>query len=254
MENSTFQHKVVVIDDEKHGRELLKKLILLAGEDFIISGEANSVDQAIQVIKDTKPNLIFLDIELFDRSGFEVLEHFENANFSVIFATAYNYYAIKAIKFSALDYLLKPIDPDELKHALEKYKTKGIETKDGEKRLSLARTLINKPTPDKIALPTNSGYIFIEIDDIVRCSSENNYTRFFLKNKTEVLVCHTLKEYEILLEGLDFFRVHHSHLINMKLVQSYLKGKGGFVMMKDGSQIEVSTRRKDLFLKQFAKL
>ncbi|MCX6155786.1 MAG: LytTR family DNA-binding domain-containing protein [Candidatus Kapabacteria bacterium] len=254
MEDKIKKFKVVIIDDEKHGRELLKKLVIMNGDDFIISGEADSVESGISVIEETEPDLVFLDIELYDRSGFEILEHFSQINFSIIFATAYNYYAIKAIKFAALDYLLKPIDQSELTQALDKVRAKVDNNGSGKSRISLAQSIMDKPKPDKIALPSDSGYIFIDINDIIRCEAESNYTKFFLKNKSEILTCHTLKEYESLLEGLDFFRIHHSHLINMKLVQSYIKGKGGNVIMKDGTQLEVSTRRKDMFLKQFAKL
>ncbi|MCX6153792.1 MAG: LytTR family DNA-binding domain-containing protein [Candidatus Kapabacteria bacterium] len=254
MDNNEIKYKVIIIDDEKHGRDLLKKFIKEASDDFIIIGEADSVKSGIAIIEATEPDVVFLDIELFDRSGFEILEHFTEIKFSIIFATAYNYYAIKAIKFSALDYLLKPFDPEELALALDKVKEKHENIANGKSRISLAHTQIDKAKPDKIALATDSGYVFIEVNDIVRCLAESNYTRFFLKNKTELLVCHTLKEYEELLEGLDFFRIHKSHLINMKFVQSYIKGKGGSVLMKDGTELDVSTRQKDLFLKQFAKL
>jgi two-component system LytT family response regulator len=248
------KYKVVIIDDEKHGRDLLKKLITNISDDFVISGEAYCVDTGIDIIKVTEPDVVFLDIELSDRNGFEILQHFSDIRFSVIFATAYNYYAIKAIKFSALDYLIKPIDETELSLALDKVRARNTNNQYEKSRVSLAQALLEKTKPDKIAIPTNNGYVFIDIQDIIRCSSENNYTRFHLNNKTTLMTSHTLKEYETLLEGLDFFRVHNSNLINMHHVQSYIKGKGGFVQMKDGSEIEVSIRKKDLFLQHFAKL
>ena len=254
MDSNYKQYKVVIIDDEKHGRDLLRKLIPNISSDFIIAGEAFSVDSGIEIINETQPDVVFLDIELSDRSGFEILQHFGDIQFSVIFATAYNYYAIKAIKFSALDYLVKPIDETELSLALEKVRNKNTGGQNEKSRFDLALRLMDKTNPDKIAIPTNKGYVFLDIHDIVRCSSENNYTRFHLNNKTTILTSHTLKEYETLLKGLDFFRVHNSHLINMKYVQSFVKGKGGIVLMKDGSEIEVSTRRKELFLQHFVKL
>ena len=254
MDTTEKKYKVVLIDDEKHGRDLLKKLISTGSSDFLIAGEAFSVDTGIAIITETQPDVVFLDIELSDRNGFEILQHFDDIQFSVIFATAYNYYAIKAIKFSALDYLVKPIDEVELYHALDKVRNKNSSGQNEKSRVDLALRLMDKTNPDKIAIPTNIGYAFLDIQDIIRCSSENNYTRFHLNNKTTLLTSHTLKEYETLLKGLDFFRVHNSHLINMKYVQSFLKGKGGIVLMKDGTEIEVSTRRKELFLQKFVKL
>jgi len=254
MNNNDKIFKVIIIDDEKHGRDLIKNFINKESDDFIISGEAESVDSGIAIIEKIKPDVVFLDIELSDRTGFEILEHFNQIDFSVIFATAYNYYAIKAIKFSALDYLVKPIDATELSQALDKVRARNSNNQNEKSRISLAHSLLDKPKPDKIALPTESGFIFIDISDIIRCSAESNYTRFYLKNKTEILTCHTLKDYETLLEELDFFRVHNSHLVNLHYVQSYIKGKCCFVLMKDGTQVEVSSRRKDSFLKRFAKI
>lgn len=246
--------KVVIVDDEKHGRELLKKLISLISDDFMIIGEADSVESGIEKIEGTSPDLVFLDIALADRTAFEILEHFHEIKFSVVFATAYNYYAIKAIKFSALDYLVKPIDPEELKNTLDKAKARHKNTENLNGRINLAQSLSKKQKPDKIALPTNMGYNFIDLNEIMFCSAENNYTKFHLVNKSSFLTCHTLGEYEELLGDNDFFRIHNSFLINMHHVQSYIKGKGGFVLMKDGTQIEVSIRKKDQFLKHFTKL
>ncbi len=255
MDSTNDKLKVVIVDDEKHGRELLKKLISLVSDDFDVIGEADSVESGIDVIEHFAPDLVFLDIALADRTAFEILEHFDEIRFSVIFATAYNYYAIKAIKFSALDYLVKPIDPDELRNALDKAKAKHKNNSENlPARLNLALSLTKKQKPDKIALPTNVGYNFIALDDIIFCSAENNYTLFHLVNKSSFLTCHTLKEYEELLEENDFFRIHNSFLINMHHVQSYIKGKGGFVLMKDGTQIEVSQRKKEQFLKHFTKI
>ena len=172
MSSTKDKLRVLIVDDEKHGRELLKKLIKTTSDDFLIVGEAFNVESGIREIERLLPDIVFLDIALEDRTAFEILEHFTTINFSVIFATAYNYYALKAIKFSALDYLVKPIDPEELKNSLDKAKAKHLTNTELNSRIHLAQTIMNKPKPDKIALPTNSGYVFVDICEIVFCSAE----------------------------------------------------------------------------------
>ena len=246
--------KGVIVDDEKHGREIIKKMLVAYCPDVEIVGEADSVDGGIEMITMKKPDVVFLDIELSNRSGFEILEHFEDISFEIIFETAFNYYAIKAIKFAALDYLLKPIDTNELIAAIEKLRAKLSLPSNVRTRVNIAKDHLDKPKPEKLALPTETGFVFVKIEDIVFCKADSNYTRFYLKNKSEILTCHTLGEYDELLGDFDFFRIHNTYLVNMHHVQSYQKGKGGFAMMSNGVEIEVSVRRKDAFLKQFAKI
>jgi two-component system LytT family response regulator len=253
MKNEIENLKIAIIDDEKHGRETIKTLIRRHFSEFEICGEADSVASAITLIENNKPDILFLDIELTDGTGFDILEAVKaDTNFEIIFATAFNYYAIKAIKFSALDYLLKPVDVNELVAAIENAKYKILNNINRSQNIKLLRNLLLKQSTDKISLPTDSGYIFVSIDDIIRCQAESNYTTFYFKNGKSVLISHTLKEYEELLRENKFFRVHNSHLINMSYVVKYLKGKTPRVVMCDGSEIEVSLRKKDEFLRHFA--
>ena len=244
--------KIAVVDDEKHGRESIKTMIRRNFPDFEICGEADSVASAIKLIENSKPDILFLDIELTDGTGFDILEEVKaDINFEIIFATAFNYYAIKAIKFSALDYLLKPVDVKELVAAIENAKFKISNKINRSQNIHLLKKQLSKQSTDKITLPTESGYIFVSIDDIIRCQAESNYTTFYFKNGKSVLISHTLKDYEELLQDNKFFRVHNSHLINMSYVVKYLKGKTPRVVMSDGTEIEVSIRKKDEFLKYF---
>jgi two-component system LytT family response regulator len=176
-----------------------------------------------------------------------------NRNFDVIFTTAYDSYALKAIKFSAIDYLLKPIDPEELKLAITKTieKRKQIQHQSNLQMNNLLDNLrtINKQN-FKLSLPNASGSIFIPINEIIRCESDANYTRFFLENEAKIImVSKTLKEYDELLTDFGFCRVHHSHLINLKFIKKYIRGEGGTVVMLDGTEVEVSRRKKEIFQK-----
>jgi len=255
MKNDIENLRVVIVDDERHSREIIRSLISSKFPEIEICGEADSVDAAVKILEKCHPDLLFLDIELPDGTGFDVLEAIgEDIQFEIIFATAYNYYAIRAIKFSALDYLLKPVDKTELVAAIEKAKTRIVDNNHKTSNINLLKKQIVKPAPDKIALPAESGFIFVPIDDIIRCQADSNYTRFVLSKGSPVLVSRTLKEYDELLDENNFFRVHNSHLINMAHVKKYLKGKTPRVVMSDGTEVEVSIRKKDAFLRHFAKL
>jgi two-component system LytT family response regulator len=175
------------------------------------------------------------------------LQKFESIDFHVIFITAYDQYAIKAIKFSAIDYILKPIDPQQLVDAVEKLKKLIPNQVQSNERIGTL--LSNKQTISKIALPTLSGYRFVNIKDIIRCEADNNYTSFFLQTTEQFIVTRTLKEYEQLLKNDSFVRVHQSHLVNLNFVTQYIKGDGGIAIMSDGSEVEISRRKKEEFLK-----
>ncbi len=247
--------RVVIVDDERHSREIIRSLISSNFPEIEICGEADSVVSTVKILEKCHTDLLFLDIELADGSGFDVLEAIgEEIRFEIVFVTSYNYYAIKAIKFSALDYLLKPVDNTELVNAIEKAKARIINGNHKAPNINLLKNQITKPVPDKIALPAESGFIFVPIDEIIRCQAESNYTRFVLSKGSPVLVSRTLKEYEELLDDNNFFRIHNSHLINMAHVKKYLKGKTPRVVMSDGTEVEVSTRKKDTFLRNFAKI
>ncbi len=253
MYNKNESISIVIVDDERHGREIIKKAINDNFPYMFDCHEADSVASAIETIKKYQPSIVFLDIELSDGTGFDALDAFEDISFKVIFATAYNYYAIRAIKFSALDYLLKPIDTKELVEGIKKAVNK-ISNENSSKNYNLLKEQKNQPVPEKIALPVENGYEFLKINDIIKCQAESNYTKFYLVNGKSLLICHTLKSYEALLSDFNFCRVHNSFLINMFHVSKYIKGKGGYAIMSDNSEVEISIRKKEQFLHLFAKL
>jgi two-component system LytT family response regulator len=244
--------KTLIVEDEARGRSALKTMLSEINEVLLI-GESPDVEDAIIKIKIHNPDLILLDIEMPFKNGFDLLAALPNRNFDVIFTTAYDSYALKAIKFSAIDYLLKPIDPEELKLAINKTieKRKQIQHQSNLQMNNLLDNLktINKQN-FKLSLPNASGSIFVPINEIIRCESDANYTRFFLENEAKViLVSKTLKEYDELLTDFGFCRVHHSHLINLKFIKKYIRGEGGTVVMLDGTEVEVSRRKKEIFQK-----
>jgi two-component system LytT family response regulator len=187
---------------------------------------------------------------LNESTGFDLLNRLPKITFEVIFTTAYDNYAIKAFKFSALDYLLKPVAAEELLQGISKYQQIQNQQQLSEKFSALFQNLkASNGLPKKITVPTSKGLEFIAVDDIIRCEADVNYTTIFLKDKKHLMVAKTLKEFDDMLTEHQFFRIHNSHLINLNYVKSYHKGKGGYVTMADNTSLEVSTRRKDLFLK-----
>jgi two-component system, LytTR family, response regulator len=245
---------IVIIDDEEDSRGIIRLLLEKCNIDYQIAGEGENVTDAISVISEKKPDIVFLDVELGGGTSFDVLEAFDKIDFEVIFITAFNHYAIKAIKFAALDYLLKPIDMKDFKEALEKAIRKRQLLSRSDFQISVLKDNINQNEPNLIALPNKDGFVFYKISDIIRCQAESNYTKFYFTKDNKEIIPKTLKEYEELLSENNFCRIHGSHLINMEHVKQYLKGKGGFVIMSDGSEIEVSVRKKDSFLKKFLKI
>ena len=239
--------KAIIIDDERKARLTLKQMLDQHCNNVEILSLAASVDEAYDEIKKHNPDLIFLDIEMPGANGFELLKKFDSVNFKVIFTTAYNEYAIQAIKFSAIDYLLKPIDVDELIEAIGKIDAQEISHKENIKALflNLSSAYI------RLAVPHSKGLTFINLNDIISFHSDRNYTIIKLLDKKQVLTTKNLGKYEELLSSVNFFRVHHSHLINMKHVKEYTRGAGGHVHMIDGSEIEISRRRKSEFLEKF---
>ncbi|HEU4718419.1 MAG TPA: LytTR family DNA-binding domain-containing protein [Bacteroidia bacterium] len=245
----------VIVEDEKKSREVLEALVKANCPDVNIVGNADSVAAGVEVIGKSKPQLVFLDIEMADGSGFDMLEKLGSGNFDVIFTTASDAHALKAIKYSAIDYLLKPIDGEELKAAVEKIKAKHAETASMENLKFLLQNL-RKPSEQytKITLPTGNAYEIVNVKDIIRCEADGSYTTFFLDGKKKLLVSASLKHYEDLLPPEDFIRVHHAYLVNMHHVVRYLKADGGYAVMSDGTQIEISRRKKEAFLQRLNKV
>ena len=240
--------RAVIIDDEQESRNAISNILKNFCDGVTVVGQAENVNGGVKVISEEKPDVIFLDIQMPDGTGFDLLERTKGQNYQVIFVTAYDRFALKAIKFSALDYLLKPVDPQQLIDAVNKIKEPGL---DVESITHKIQTLLrNKNGFERITLPTFEGFRFINIKDIIRCEADNNYTNFYLNSGEKILVTKTLKEYDDTLSGLDFVRVHQSHLVNIKFVDRYIKGDGGTIVMADGSEVDVSRRRKDEFLKK----
>ncbi len=240
--------KTIIIDDEAGARQALKQLLAENCPEIELAGEAANVSQGRDLITVVQPELVFLDVQMPDGTGFDLLRGMEHIGFQVIFASAYDHFAITAFRFSALDYLLKPILPDDLMAAVGKIKQNGRQSADKIKTL-----LDNHGNLKKIALPSMEEVNFVNVDEIIRCESDNNYTRFFLTGHVQLLVSKTLKEYEDLLEPIGFFRTHKSSLINLRYIRKYIKGEGGTIIMEDGSAVELSRRRKDDFFKALQK-
>ncbi len=239
----------VIIDDEKKCVSLLKHLIDTHCTDIKVVAEADNAAQGINAIKIHQPDLVFLDIEMPDKTGFELLTSLPEINFDIIFTTAYNHYAIKAIRFSALDYLLKPVDLDELKNAVGRVFKKHNKKEHRESIDLLVNNIRSlQPNFSRITLSTQDGLVILHVTEIVYCEASGTYTIFFLKNKEKIIVSKTLKEYEELLSGHYFFRVHNSYLVNLNEVKKYIKGDGGSVMMSNGDEVFVSKRKKEEFL------
>lgn len=237
--------RAVIIDDETRSRSTLLNLLKKYCDNITVVSEANSVKTGLRTISQFKPDVVFLDIQLSDGTGFDILEQLQIIDFRIIFVTAYNQYALRAFKFSTVDYLLKPIDPDQLIDAVEQLKV-DFTYESINKKLEVL--IGNRNSFEKIALPCIDGIRFESIKDIVRCESESNYTIIHLNTEESIMVTRTLKEYEEMLSSLNFFRVHQSHLINMGYVKKYVKGEGGSVIMEDGTEVEVARRRKEGFL------
>ena len=246
--------EAIIIDDEQHCIDRLATL-LMAEHSVKLSATAQKVDEGIELINSIKPGLIFLDVQIGDSTGFDLLKRLPHRDFEIIFTTAYENYAIQAIKFSAIDYLLKPVDKEDLNIALNRL-SEEITKKMTSAKLDILLHNIERKNDElkKIIVPTVTGFEFLNVSDIIRCESDINYTTLFLKEKKKLLVAKTLKDFEEMLGDHHFFRVHNSHLINLVYIKSYHKGKGGYVILADGSEIEVSSRRKDDFLKKLVEL
>ncbi len=242
----------VIIDDESSGREILHELIKEYVPQITIVGMADSVQTGIEIIQLEEPDIVFLDIEMPRGTGFDILSQLEKRNFQVIFVTAYDQYAMRAIKFSALDYLLKPINITDLQMAVKKA-IRQSEEDSSDQRINFLLEEIHakQKNNERITLPTIDGFDIVSINDIVYCQSDRNYTQFFFSDQKKVLVTKTLKEYEKQLAALDFFRIHQSYLVNLNHIRKYIKGRGGYVVMSNGDELEVSRRQKPEFVKAF---
>lgn len=239
----------LIIDDERDQQVHLSGLIEKHFPQYNILDICSTVDEGIEKAHKLNPQLVFLDVMLPPKTGFDFLEGMKQINFEVIFSTSYEKYALNAIKLSAVDFLLKPFGLDDLRPALQKFEKRFTE-KASLSNLQLLLENVRTNTSDKmrIALPVMSGYSFVQISDIIRCQSDDMYTTFFFADKSKLMVSRSMKECEELLSDYGFFRTHTSHMINLRYLKEYIRGDGGQVKLTDGSVIDVSRRRKEEFL------
>lgn len=246
-----MKHKLitVIIDDEPDAVDFITSIVGEYCPALEVTGKAHNAKDGVQLILDTKPDLVFLDVEMPHGTGFDLLTHFPSKNFDVVFITAFNHYAIKAIKFSAVDYILKPINIHEFIEAVNRVieKRSGNTMRDNN-NLEVLLENIRSANPTRLVIPTSDGREYLNPNDIIRIEADRSYSWFFITDKRKILVSKHLKEFQDLLNDRNFFRPHNSHLINLDFVKKYVRQDGGYIEMSDGSQVPISRNRKDLFL------
>lgn len=234
----------VIIDDEQAAQLTLMSFLQMHCPNVNVIGTANGVKEGLKLLAQKKTDLLFLDIKMNDGTGFDLLRQLPSINFNLIFTTAYDEYALKAFKFSAIDYLLKPIDPIELAEAVSKIK---IDTSNTSQSLDSMMEMYSNKVFDKLAIPSVDEFSFVKITDIIRCEASSNYTIIYLANGKKIVAPKTLKEFEGLLASEGFFRVHQSHLISLNHIRQFQKNKNK-IIMNDASEVEVSRRKKTIFI------
>jgi two-component system, LytTR family, response regulator len=241
--------KAILVDDELSSLQNLQLKIQEYCPSTKVVAQTQNPEEAIRLIHQYKPDVIFLDIEMPRMSGFKMLEQIPEIDFEVIFITAYNHYAINAIRISAFDYLVKPVAIEDLQQTVERLENFTIK-KTRERAEILKKNLANpKSQEDHIAIPTNDGLEFIQIKQIIRIESSSNYSKLMLHNGQNLLVTRQLKDFEEILQDYRFYRIHHSHLVNLNFIAKYVRGDGGQITMRNGDIIDVSRRKKEVFLK-----
>ena len=250
--------RTIIIDDEEDSRVILRNYLEMYCDGIEVVGEGEGVNSGVDLIKTQKPELVFLDVKLSPGSGFDVLQQLPEVEFEVIFVTAYDEYAVKAIRFSAIDYLQKPIDVDELIRAVKKAQEKILSLDEGSKlRYQIFKENLNTGSDNygRIVLPTMEGFVVVDVNTIQRCEADRNYTVFYFLDQKKVVIPRTLKIYDELLSSMGFFRCHQSHLINLKQVIEYKRRKkGGIAILEDNTEIPVSETNKTRFMEQFSGL
>jgi len=242
----------IIVDDELKSRESLKILVEDFCEGVEVKALCQNVAEAIKAIDQFNPEVVFLDIQLQRETGFDLLTRLKDFDFEVIFTTAYSEFAIKAFKFSAIDYLLKPIDIEELKRALAKVERR-IGNTFSERLQQLMQNLRTGSSENyRLALPTADGLVFVKINQILYCEASSNYTEIVMEDNKKYVVSRTLKEYEDMLTEQNFFRIHHSYLINLNGIKKYVRGDGGYVIMNNDKSLDVSKRKKEGFLSRIS--
>ncbi|MEO5890420.1 MAG: response regulator [Ferruginibacter sp.] len=240
----------IIIDDEANSRNALRQKLNNHCANVNVIAECENGEEGIKSIEEKKPDVVFLDVEMPRMNGFTMLQQLKDKNFEVVFITAYDHYAIKAIKFSALDYLVKPVEVEELKIAVEKVTQKrNHPAVNNRVELLLQNFLDEKTAHQRIAIASMDGLQFVPTNEIIYLEANSNYTNFFLTANRKITATKTLKDFEELLPATIFIRIHHSYLINKNCVEKYIKGEGGQVVMKNGITLDVARRKKEEFIK-----
>lgn len=244
-----MKYKAVIVEDESMNSDFLQHLLVEFCPEISVAGTAAVLDDAVALIDKQQPQIVFMDIELQTATGFDVLQQVKYRDFEVIFTTAFDHYAIKAIKVSAIDYLLKPINFEELQGAVAKA-IERLQAKEKDHKQELLMKNIKRPAGEdfSISLSTSEGVEFVPLSQIIRLEAKGPYTTFFMKSGGQLMVCKNLKEYEILLTDHGFFRLHNSYMVNMKEVKKLVKADGGYAVMNDGTMIAISPKKKDEFM------
>ena len=244
----------IIVDDEQKNVRILHKLLTDYCKDVTIVGSASDSISAKKMIEELKPELVFLDIEMPNGNAFELLEMLMPITFEIIFITAFESYSLKAFKYSALDYLLKPVSIEELQNAIAKAKAKEnnkFKNIDLQVKSLLQNMIHGKSRIEQLAIHTPKGLDFIKINDILRIEAKGNYSTIYMNDGKNIMSSKIIKDFEDILPNDIFFRVHHSHIINLNAIKKYYKGRGGYIVMKDDTIIEIAVRRKQDFLNKF---
>jgi two-component system LytT family response regulator len=245
--------RAVIVDDEKNSREVLETMLRKYCPEVTVLGSCSSAGEFLSRLRSEPPEILFLDIDMPGMNGFEMLGHIGRPEFEIIFTTSYSEYAIKAIKHSALDYLLKPIDKDELIEAVQKA-SRNAATLSSSRVGHLLELLASKSTSKRFGVSTSEGMTILNAADIIYCESDGPYCKFYFAGNKTLVASKTLKETEEVLNDADFCRIHNSYLVNMKFVDRYIRGEGGEVVLTNGKKLPVSRTKKQEFLQMFARI
>jgi two-component system, LytTR family, response regulator len=246
--------KAILVDDEKDSLKILEALIKKCAPEIEVIASCFDPQEAITKIKNLKPQIVFLDVEMRGMTGFDLLNQVTIKNFEVIFTTSHEHFALKALKAGAIDYLMKPVQADDLQQAVRKVIAKQTSGSSQQFEMLMNYFKPQKPKVRRVALTASDHLVFVDTNDIVYCESDSNYTTFYLTKGEKVIISKTLKDVEEILEGDDFFRIHASYLVNMKHVTKFTRGDSGYVVMSNDQQLAVSRKKKDEFFEMFSRL
>lgn len=246
--------RCILVDDEADSLEVMELLLKTYCPQVTVEAICDSAEKGIEAINRLRPDVVFLDVEMPNMNGFDMLEKFDSLFFEVVFITAYHQFAIKAFRYSALNYLLKPVDPDDLQETIQRIeKRKGSPLKEQMELLMQTVRSGSTQTVSRIALTTSEGLLFVHTSDIIYCESDSNYTKVVMHGGKTILVSKPLKELDDTLAGSDFYRIHNSYLVNLSHISNYVRGEGGYVVMDNGAPISISRTRKQEFVELFHK-